>query len=77
MLFSNIQECQFIQEKEDRIKINIVRRKSYSAQDTQRLTQMLREIIDQKLNLEINFVDNIPRTKMGKFRFIINRLHKQ
>ncbi|KPK99044.1 MAG: hypothetical protein AMJ95_01115 [Omnitrophica WOR_2 bacterium SM23_72] len=71
---SNIKECQFMQDKEDAIKINIVKRETYSSKDTEELTEILRDTIDKELNLEINFVNEIPRSTMGKFQFVINHL---
>jgi len=71
---NNIKECQFIQENENEIKVNIVKRKEYSQNDTQELIMALRKIIDEQLNVSINFVDYIPRTKMGKFPFVISKI---
>lgn len=72
--FFNIKECQFIQDKKNEIKINIIKRKKYSSKDTEDLTKVLKRMIGKGLNLKINFVDDIPRTDMGKFQFIINRM---
>lgn len=72
--FKNIKECQFIQEYEDEIKVNIVRRKDYSEKDTRELIETLKRMLDDELNVHINFADYIPRTKMGKFAFIVSRL---
>lgn len=72
--FRNIKECQFIQESEDRIKINIIKRETYLSKDTEELAKALKRIINEGLKIEINFVDDIPRTKFGKFQFVINRL---
>jgi len=72
--FKNIKECQFIQENEDEIKINIVKREKYTEKDTQDLIKMLQKMIGQKLNIKIEFFDYIPRTKMGKFPFIVSKI---
>lgn len=72
--FKNIKECQFVQETNDELKINIVRRKDYSEKDTEELIKTLKKMIDERLTIAINFVDYIPRTKMGKFPFVISKI---
>ena len=72
--FKNIKECQFVQESEGEIKINIVKRTAYSEKDTQELIKTLQKMIDDKLDVSVNFIDYIPRTKMGKFPFIISKI---
>lgn len=71
--FKNIKECQFIHEQEGEIKVNIVKRKDYSDTDTQELIQTLKRMIDDDLRVHINFLDYIPRTKMGKFPFVVSK----
>lgn len=73
----SIKECQFIQTEKNKIKVNIVKRKEYSSKDSQELIEAARRLIDDEVDLEINFVDNIPRTKMGKFPFVVNLNKKE
>lgn len=75
--FRNIKECQFVQQSEDEIKVNIVKRKDYSEKDTQELIKTLQKTTDEKLSVSINFVDYIPRTTMGKFPFVISKINPQ
>ena len=72
----NIKECQFVQENERSIIINIVKDNNYIQQDSETLINKLKLHIDNEINIHINFVDNISRTKMGKFRFVINCLNQ-
>ena len=72
---NNIKECQFIQEDKGRIIVNVVKRKGYSSNDTRELTEKLRHVIDKDLSPEINFLDYIPRNKMGKFQLVVARKH--
>mgnify|MGYP001262112343 CR=1 FL=1 len=72
--FTNIKECQFTQEAEDEIKVNIVKRNDYSEQDSQELIKILKEKIGSGLKVNISFADHIPRTGMGKFPFIISKI---
>lgn len=73
--FKNIKECQFVQESEDEIKVNIVKRKDYTEKDTQELIKTLQKMIDEKLNVSISFVEYIPRTKVGKFPFVVSKIN--
>ena len=70
--FRDIKECQFIQENETKLTVNIVKRESYKERVTHELIKTLKNVIDARLNININFVEDIPRTKMGKFPFIVN-----
>jgi len=72
--FKNIKQCQFIQQEENKIMVNIVRGKEYSEHDSQELVKAMQEMTDEQLNICISFVEHIPRTKMGKFNFIISKL---
>lgn len=47
--------------------------KVHSGEDTQEFIKTLRAMADEKLNITITFINYIPRTKMGKFPFIITR----
>lgn len=73
-VFKNIKECQFIQENEDKISVNIVKRAGYSKNDSHRLIRLLRNMIDEGLTIKLNFLNHIPRTRMGKFKFIISKI---
>lgn len=74
--FRNIKECQFVQEESEKIRINIVKRKQYSLQDTDQLIKNVQQIVNGQLSVDVNFVDKISRTGMGKFQFVVNRLNK-
>jgi len=72
--FSNIKECQFVQKDGEKIIINIVKRKDYSENDTFRLIKRLKDITGDNINFEINFVENILRSQMGKFSFVVSEM---
>lgn len=67
-------ESQIIQEEIDRLKIKIVRRENYSEEDSQHLIAALRERLGTSMNIELEFVKNISRTKAGKFRWVISKV---
>lgn len=70
--FPFIKECQFVQDSELSIMLNIVPKTDYSTSEVDRLIAKMKELISQDLKIDIKFVASIPRTKMGKYRFIIN-----
>lgn len=72
--FKNIKECQFVQENENELIINIVKRNNFSESDAKEVTRHLQRLINGGLDMKINFVESIPRTKMGKFPFVISKL---
>lgn len=74
--FYHIKECQFIQEFENEVKVNIIKRQGYSEKDTQDLISALKDMLDERLNITINFLDYIPRTKMGKFPFVVSKINQ-
>lgn len=69
-----VKECQIIQEKIDVLQIKIVRRDNYSEEDTVHLITALRERVGPTIRIEIEFVENIQRTKAGKFRWVISKV---
>jgi phenylacetate-CoA ligase len=73
----NIKECQFVQETSNLLKINIVKRKGYVDKDLEEFIGKIKELIGNEVKVNLCFLDKIPRTRMGKFRFVINRLREK
>lgn len=73
--FKFIKECQFIQESDDEITVNIVKRDGDTNNNAQEFIRILKEMIDDELKVVLHFVDSIPRTKTGKFPFVISKLN--
>lgn len=71
-----IRECQFIQEIEGELKVNIVRRDDFTNFDSQEIIRYLHNLIDKDLNIKLNFVDSIQCTKMSKLPLIISKIEK-
>lgn len=69
-----VQESQILQEQIDYLKIKIVRREGYSDNDTKHLIAALRERVGPSMRIELEFVENIPRTPSGKFRWVISKV---
>lgn len=72
--FKSIKECQFIQENNDELILNIVKRKMYSKKDTQKLIGLIKKVLnDENIKIKIHFTKFIPRDKIGKFEFVIRK----
>ena len=69
-----IQESQIIQEKIDLLHIKIVRSQNYKDSDSEHLINALHERVGTNMKIELEFVEAIPRTKSGKFRWVISKV---
>jgi phenylacetate-CoA ligase len=67
-----IEKSQILQEDIDRLVIRIVRRPGYTDSDTEKLLHAFRERIGPDVRVDVEFVDDIPRTSSGKFRWVIS-----
>jgi phenylacetate-CoA ligase len=67
-----IEKSQIIQHGARAIEIKIVRRKSYTTQDETRLLSEFRKRVGAEFNVEVAYVEDIPKTKNGKYRWVIN-----
>ena len=70
----NVAESQIIQEDRENIVIKIIKRPEYSDADSQYLVEEMKKRVGQDMNIELEFVDQIPRTKTGKFRWVISKV---
>ena len=73
-VFDNVNQFQFYQEKKGEVIFNVVRRTTYTDRDTEYIQRELYNKLGADVNLIIHFVDHIPRTKSGKYRFLIQKL---
>lgn len=72
----SIKECQVIQRELGEIILRIVCREDYSKKTEQQLINSVHEQISPALRVSFEYVDEIPRTKAGKFRAVISELQK-
>lgn len=70
----NIEESQIIQEDLSHITIKIVKRAGYSDNDSRILLEKFQERVGKDIIVSLDFVDSIPRTKSGKFRWVISKV---
>ena len=74
---SGIREGQIVQENENRIVVRIVKGNNYSNEDSHSLVKNLKMRVGEEMELNLEFVAKIPRTKNGKFRGVVNLLLKK
>lgn len=71
---TNILESQIIQEDLYNLLIKIVREKGFDESSIDKLIFSLKERIGDSIKIKIEFVEHIPRTESGKFRWVISKV---
>ncbi|MCD6162709.1 MAG: phenylacetate--CoA ligase family protein [candidate division Zixibacteria bacterium] len=69
-----VAESQIIQEDLEHIRIKIVKLPGYKDDDTKYLLNEFIKRVGDDMKIDIEFVESIPRTKMGKFRWVISKV---
>lgn len=72
-----VEKSQIIQDRPDHITIRIVAREGYSEEDSSILLKAFRERVGADIAVDIELVDDIPRTRSGKFRWVISSVGQQ
>ena len=70
----NIIESQIIQEDLHNIRIKIVKNNTYGKKDEKLLLDAFQLRIGQNVNFKIEYVNEIARTKNGKFKWVISNI---
>ncbi|MHB8481154.1 MAG: phenylacetate--CoA ligase family protein [Nitrospiria bacterium] len=69
-----ILESQLIQEDLHHLRIKLVRADRSVEIDIGQLVQGIKDRVGAEMKIEVEFVESIPRTKSGKFRWIISKV---
>jgi phenylacetate-CoA ligase len=72
--FSKIKEMQLVQEKEGELIVKIAKTSQYSANDEKEILSKMQRAVSNGLHISFSYVDHIPRTKNGKYKFLIQKL---
>lgn len=70
----NIVEAQITQESLYELRVKVVKDRGYSETDTAALLWHFGERCGTEMHIKLEFVDQIPRTKAGKFRAVISNV---
>jgi len=73
-VFDNVKQFQFYQEKKGEVIFNIVKKDTYTERDTKYIRTELYKKLGDDVDVIIHYVDDIPRTQSGKYRFLIQKL---
>jgi phenylacetate-CoA ligase len=71
---SSVEEAQLVQETRERLRVRIVPRGQLTERDKSLVIANLRERAGDKMIIEIEIVDQIPRLPNGKFRYVISKV---
>lgn len=72
----HIRKSQIIQKERDLIQIKIVKRKGYTKKDSDLLLEEFCKRVGPGVQVELEFVEDIPIEKSGKFRWVISNAKK-
>ena len=73
-VFDNVAQFQFYQREEGEVLMRIVRRPGYTEADTEQIFRELEKKFEGGVDVTIRFVAKIPRTRRGKYQFLIQDL---
>ena len=73
--WTNVKQTQFLQEVPGELFIKIVKDPLYSDIDIKSyILRLFRARLEGRFKLQVRFVDSIPRTQSGKYKFLIQKL---
>ncbi|WP_297906223.1 phenylacetate--CoA ligase family protein [uncultured Parabacteroides sp.] len=72
----NIKECQVVQRKIGEVTLRIVRRDGYTKTTESTIIELAHSMISPTILVNFEYVDEIERTKAGKFRAVVSELNK-
>ncbi|MFQ5786444.1 MAG: phenylacetate--CoA ligase family protein, partial [Thermodesulfobacteriota bacterium] len=73
----NIIKSQIVQDDIHVVKIKIVKNGFYNNEDSKILLEGLHECLGRNMQIVLEFVDDIERTKNGKYRWVISNVHRK
>ena len=72
-----VRNGQIIQEEVSKVIIKIASDEIYNKISENKILNNLRERLGEKIEIEFQYVNEIPKEKNGKYKFIISRLDKE
>ena len=72
--FDNVKQFQFYQEKVGEVVLNVVRKPAFGDSDAEYLYREVSRSCGDDVTVTIRYVDNIPLTTRGKYRYFVQNL---
>lgn len=69
-----VEMSQIVQDDVDRILVKIVKGRDFDNSQVEGLLKSLKERLGEETNVEIEFVESIPKTAAGKYRWVVSRV---
>jgi len=70
----SVEESQIIQEEYDHIRIKLIPNSKFKGSDADHLINEFQSRLGKDVKIDIEIVDYLPRTKSGKFRWVISKV---
>lgn len=74
---TNIEEAQLVQEELSRVRFRIVKNSSYTEQDEKHLIEDVHRYMGTSFQIDLEYIDSIPRETNGKFRQIVSSVFRE
>ena len=71
-----IKEAQIIQEEVSRVRVRVVPAPGFGVRHSEDISRRLRERLGPDVNIVIESVEQIPRTRAGKFQAVVSLVHR-
>lgn len=72
-----VDKMQLYQPDKANLVVRIVSRGNFQRSDEEKILVKLRELTRGELNLAVEYCEDIPRTPLGKFRFVVSELYEE
>lgn len=72
----DVKECQIVQRELGEMILRIVKRNTYNVASEKKLLVNIAQWVSPMIKVKFEYVDEIPRTKAGKFKAVVSELKK-
>jgi len=76
-IYDRVKQYQFVQDRQGKLVLLIVKDGGYTDRDTAAIIKELTGKLGESVDLSIEFRREIPRTKRGKFQFLIQKVGRE
>lgn len=69
-----VKEAQLVQDSLETVRVRVVREETYSTKTEEGLTALMRQYLGDVIEIEYEYLEEIPRAANGKFRQIVSKV---